>query len=162
MWQCVSVRIFIWTSVCWYECVCVWFHAHVCVCLEALNVAVSLEWGEQDVDQPQADKEHGCEHFGSPRASQLSTDVGSAPVHERSHADEGEDGEECDWEGQAAWLHTKFTPFRLVVDGGDGPCHTDAQEHIHRIAARHVPDRRIGILVLDRSHFTGEGVWRKK
>lgn len=127
-------------------------------CLEALDVAVCLQRGEQNVEEPKADEKHGGQHFSSPRTPQLAVDVGSAAVHEHCHTDEGEDCEEGDGERQAARLHPELTALGVVVDGGDGPRHSDAQEHIHRVAACHVSDGRVGVLVLDRSHFTSKGV----
>ncbi|KAJ8342279.1 hypothetical protein SKAU_G00322070 [Synaphobranchus kaupii] len=39
-------------------------------------------------------------------------------------------------------------PWLRQYNGGDGPGHTDAQEDVDRVTARHVTDGRIGVLVL--------------
>lgn len=138
-------------------CVCV----RVYVCLEALDVAVSLQRGEQDVEEPEADEKHGGQHFSSPRTPQLTTDVGPAAVHEHRHTDKGENGEEGDGEGQATRLHPELVALWVVVDGGDGPGHSDAQEDVHGVAARHVSNGRVCVLILCRCHFTGKSVWEE-
>lgn len=89
--------------------------------LEALDVTVGLQRGEEDVEEPQADEQHGGQDLGSPRPSQLSSDLWPPSVHQRGHADEGEDGEERDGEGQRARVHSELVTFGVVVDGGDGP-----------------------------------------
>lgn len=44
------------------------------------------------------------------------------------------------------------------VAGGDGPGHTDAEEDVNCVAARHVADGSVGILVLDGGYLAGEGI----
>lgn len=150
-------------------CHCVKVCSSVCICmcervyvyLEALDVAVSLQRGEQDVEEPEADEKHGGQHFSSPWTPQLTADVGSAAVHEHPHTDKGENGEEGDGESQATWLHPEFMALWVVVDGGDGPGHSDAQEDVDGVTARHVSNGRVGVLILCRCHFTGKSVWKK-
>lgn len=77
-------------------------------CLEALDVAVCLQRGEQNVEEPKADEKHGGQPFSSPRTPQLAVDVRPAAVHEHRHADEGEDGEEGNGERQASRLHAEL------------------------------------------------------
>lgn len=52
----------------------------------------------------------------------------------------------------------KLVAIRGVVDSGDRPCHSDSQEDIHSVATSHVADTGVCIFVLDRCHFTGEGI----
>lgn len=40
--------------------------------------------------------------------------------------------------------------------------HPDAQEHVYSIGAGHIPDGGVGVLILDRSHLTGKGIWADK
>lgn len=94
------------------------------------------------------------------RAAQFSADLRPAAVHEDGDADEGKDGEECDREGQRPGVHAKLPPLRLVEDGSDRPGHSDAQKHVYCIAACHVADGGVRVLILDRSHFTGKCVWQ--
>ena len=68
--------------------------------LKALDVAVGLQAGEEDVEEPQAEEQHASQEARQPRASELSTNGGPASEQEHSHADESEDGEQCDGEGQ--------------------------------------------------------------
>lgn len=91
--------------------------------LEALDVAVGLQRGEEDVEEPQAEEQHGGQDFGSPRPAQLAANLRPPSVHQCADADEGEDSEERDGEGQCARIHAELLPVALVVDGSDGPRH---------------------------------------
>lgn len=126
--------------------------------LEALHVAVGLQRGEDDVHQPQAEEQAGGEDLGDSRSTELPTDLGSAAVDEDGDADEGEDGEECDGEGQRARVDPELSALGAVVDGSDGPGHADTQEDVDGIAPRHVADGGVRVLILDGRHLTGEGV----
>ena len=44
------------------------------------------------------------------------------------------------------------------VDGGHGPCDTDAQEDVDGVGASDVADRVVSMVVLDGSHLGGESV----
>lgn len=59
-------------------------------------------------------------------------------------------------------MHIEGFALAAPVHSGDGPCHTDAQEHIHRVAARHVPNGSVSILVLNGSYFTSKGVYGRE
>lgn len=48
------------------------------------------------------------------------------------------------------------------VYGSNGPGHTDAQENIDSITARHVTNGGVSILVLDGSDFAGKSVCAKE
>lgn len=124
--------------------------------LEAFYVAVSLQGGEEDVQEPEQHEEAGREQLGSPGAPQFPPDLWPAPVQQHSHIDEREDGEEGDREGQCAGGHSELFPVGRVVNGGNGPGHTDAQEHIDGVAARDIADGGICILVLGGCHLAGE------
>lgn len=86
-------------------------------------MTVGLQWGEEDVEEPQADEQHGGQDLRRPGPAQLSADLWSPSVHQRGDGDEGKDGEECDGEGQCARVHPEVIAFDVVVDGSDGPCH---------------------------------------
>lgn len=49
-----------------------------------------------------------------------------------------------------------------VVDGRDGPGHSDAQENVHSIAPSDVPNGGVCILVLRCCYFTGKCVCKGK
>lgn len=68
--------------------------------LKALNMAVGLQAGEEDVEEPQTQEQQAGQDPGHPRTAELSADGGPASEQKHSHADESEDGEECDGEGQ--------------------------------------------------------------
>lgn len=68
--------------------------------LEALYMTVGLQTGEEDVKEPEAEKEGRCDQSVSGGPAQFSSDVGSAPVEQHRDGQEGEDGEEGDREGQ--------------------------------------------------------------
>ena len=48
-----------------------------------------------------------------------------------------------------------------MVDGGDGPRDTDAEEDVDGVGAGDVSDGGVGGVVLDGGHLTGEGVCSK-
>lgn len=91
--------------------------------LEALDVTVGLQWWEEDVEEPQADEQHGGQDFWCPGPAQLSADLWPPSVHQRGNTYKGKDGKERDGEGQCAWIHPEVTALGIVVDGGDGPSH---------------------------------------
>lgn len=83
--------------------------------LEAPDMAVRLEAGEENVKKPEAQEESGGGQLGSPRTAQLATDVWPAPVQQHCDAHEGEDGEECDREGQRACTHLEGAALHRPV-----------------------------------------------
>lgn len=93
------------------------------IILEALDVTVGLQWWEEDVEEPQADEQHGGQDFWCPGPAQLSADLWPPSVHQRGNTYKGKDGKECDGEGQCAWIHLEVTALGIVVDGSDGPSH---------------------------------------
>lgn len=130
--------------------------------LKALDVAVGLQAGEEDVEEPQTQEQQAGQESGHPRTPELSADGGSASEQEHSHADESEDGEECDGEGQWPRVHLELPPFDFPVDGGHWPSHADPQEHVHSVATGDVTNGRISMLVLYGGHFASKGVWDKR
>ena len=129
---------------------------------ETFDDAVGLQRGEDDVHKPQAEEQAGGEDLGESGASELSPDFRSTPVHEHTDSHEGKDGEDRDGECQCSRIHQERSALRCVVDGSDGPRHTDAQEDIDSVAPGDVADGGICILVLDRRNFTGKCIWRKR
>lgn len=126
-------------------------------------MAVSLQGGQQDVDEPEGEEHEEGEELGCPWAPELSAGHGGTPaVEQHQHAHQRHDGEEGDGKGQGARVHLERHAFGVPVNGRDGPRHTDAEEHIHRVAARHVADGGVGVLVLDCSHFTRKGICKRK
>ncbi len=75
--------------------------------LETLDDAIGLHGGQDDVHQPETEKQCCGEDFGSLRASQFPSDLGPAAVHEDGDTDEGKDGEQGDGERQRAGVHTE-------------------------------------------------------
>lgn len=138
------------------------FSPGVSTCSEAFYMTVGFQTGEEDVEKPEAEKDGRRGQSVSSRAAQFPSDVGSAPVQQHRHGQEGEDGEEGDGEGQRAGLHHKRLPFHVPVNGGHGPGHADAQEDVNGVAAGHVPYGSVCIGVLDGGYLTGEGICRKK
>lgn len=125
-------------------------------------MAVRLQRSQQDVDEPEGDEHEEGEELGCPWAPQLSARHAGAPaVEQHEHAHQRHDGEEGDGEGQGARVYLERFAFAVPVNGGDGPRHADAQEDVHRVAARHVADGGVGVLVLDGGHFAGERVCRR-
>lgn len=55
-------------------------------------------------------------------------------------------------------LHLKLPPVEGMVTGGNGPGHTDAEEHVDGVTARDVAHTGVRILVLDGGHLTGERI----
>lgn len=137
-----------------------------CVCAfpsETRHVAVRLQGGQQDVDEPDGEEEEEGDELGCPWAPELSARYAGTPaVEQHQHTHHGHDGEEGDGEGQGARVHLEHLAFALPVNGRDGPRHPDAQEHVHRVAAGHVTDGGVSVLVLDGRHFTGKCVCDRK
>lgn len=121
-------------------------------------MAVSLQAGEEDVEEPEAQEERGGGELGAARAAQLAADVRPAPVQQHGDPHEGEDGEERDGESQRAGAHLEGAALHRPVHGGHRPGHAQAQEHVHGVGARHVADGCVGALVLQRRHLAGERV----
>lgn len=118
-------------------------------------MAVRLEGGQQDVDEPEGEEHEQGEELGCPWAPELSAcHAGTPAVEQHQHAHHRHDGEEGDGKGQGAGVHLEHFAFGVPVNGRDGPRHPDAQEHVHRVAARHVADGGVGVLVLDGGNFT--------
>lgn len=129
---------------------------------ETLDVTVSLQAGEEDVEEPQTQKEKRSEETRAPRAAQLSSDRRPAPEQQHPHTDEGKDSEERDGEGQRPGVHFKLLSLDGPINSRHGPRHPDAQKHVHCVAARHVSHRGVGVLILNGGDFTGKRVWERK
>lgn len=129
---------------------------------ETLDVTVSLQAGEEDVQEPQTQKEKHSEDTRDPRAAELSSDRRSAPEQQHPHADEGKDSEERDGEGQWPGIHVKLLALDGPIHGRHGPRHPDAQEHIYCVAARDVSHRGVCVLILSCGDFTCKRVWQRK
>lgn len=127
--------------------------------LKAVDVAVSLQAGEEDVEEPQTQEQQAGQEAGHLGAAELSADGGPASEEEHGHADESEDGEESDGEGQRPRVHHELLSFDSPVDGGHRPRHADPQEHVNGVATGDIANGRISMLVLDGGHFAGKGVW---
>ncbi|KAF3841334.1 hypothetical protein F7725_007196 [Dissostichus mawsoni] len=118
-------------------------------------MAVSLQGGQQDVDEPEGEEEEEGEELGCPWAPELSArHAGTPAVDQHHHTHQRHDGEHGDGEGQRAGVHLEHLAFGLPVNSGDGPRHPDTQEHVDGVAARHVADGGVSVLVLDGSRFT--------
>lgn len=130
--------------------------------LKALNVAVGLQAGEEDVEEPQSQEEQAGQEARHLGTAQLSTNRGPASEQEHAHRDESKDGEEGDREGQRPWIYPKFFSLGFPVDSGHRPGHADTQEHVDSVAASDISNRCISMLVLCGSHFTSKGVWKER
>lgn len=87
--------------------------------LETLNDAIGLHGGEDDVHQPETEKQCCGEDFWSLWATQFPSDLGPAAVHEDGNTDEGKDGEKGDGECQRAGVHSEILAMCLVKYGSD-------------------------------------------
>ena len=125
-------------------------------------MAVCLQGGEQDIDEPEGEEQEEGEELGCPWASELSSrHAGTSAVEQHHHTHQRHDGEEGDREGQGAWVHVEPFAFGVPVNCSNGPRHPNAQKHVHRVAARHIPDGGVSVLVLDGSHLTRKCVYNK-
>jgi len=105
--------------VCVLVCVLLFFRKHFLpFSLKAADVAVGLQAGEEDVEEPQAQEQQASDQAGPPRAPELAADGGPPSVHQHAHADKGEYGEERDREGQRARVHLELLALDPPVDGG--------------------------------------------
>lgn len=130
--------------------------------LKAIDVAVGLQAGEKDVEEPQTQEQQAGQEAGHLRAAELSADRWPTSEQEHSHADESEDGKKCDREGQWTGFHLELLPLDFPVDGGHWPGHSDPQEHIDSVTAGDISNRRISVLVLHGSHFASKCVWDER
>lgn len=87
--------------------------------LEALDVAVGLQAGEENVKKPQTKEQQCGKEAWDSRTSQLTADGRPSPKEQNGHADEGKDSEEGDREGQRSRIHFKRSVFYRPVDCGD-------------------------------------------
>lgn len=71
---------------------------YLIVPLEAFYVAVGLQGGEENVQEPQEHEEAGCEELGSPGPTQLTSNFRPSPIQQHPHVDESKNGEESDRE----------------------------------------------------------------
>uniref|UniRef100_A0A1I8ITU7 Cyclic nucleotide-binding domain-containing protein n=1 Tax=Macrostomum lignano TaxID=282301 RepID=A0A1I8ITU7_9PLAT len=119
----------------------------------------SLLSGDQfarNVGAPEAEEGHGGGYLGWPGAAQLPADGLEAA---QQHDDDGQEGlgaEQSDGEAEGAGMHRELAIDGPVIDGRDGPGHTDAKEDVHRVAARHVAHRAVGVGVADGCHLRGK------
>lgn len=103
-----------------------------CVCAfpsvsEARHVAVRLQGGQQDVDEPEREEEEEGEKLGCPWATELSSrHGGTSAVEQHQHAHQRHDGEEGDREGQGPRVHFEHLAFGVPVNCCNGPRHSDA------------------------------------
>lgn len=121
-------------------------------------MAVSLQRGEDNVQEPQAEEQAAGEDFRDSGSTELPTDLRTASIDKHGKADEGKDGVECDREGQSTRVYPELLVIGIVVDGSDGPSDTDSQEDVDSITSCHIANGGISVLVLDGCHLTGEGV----
>lgn len=98
--------------------------------LKALDVAIGLQWRKENVEKPQADKQHGGQDLCSPGSAKLSTNLWSPSVHQSGNRDKGKYGKESDRESQSAWINFKVLPLAVVVDGSNGPGHLKTHQFI--------------------------------
>lgn len=125
-------------------------------------MAVGLQRSQQDVEEPEREEHKEGEELGCPWAPELSAwDAGTPAVEQHKHTHQRHDGEDSDRKGQGARVHLEHFAFGLPVNGCDGPRHTYAQKHIHCIAAGHIADGGVSVLVLDGSHFTRKSICQR-
>lgn len=130
---------------------------------ESRDVAVCFQRGQQDVDQPEAKEKQGCQYLASPWTAELSSSHWGAPaIQQYADSHHSHRSEERDGEGQRARLHEERFALGTPVYSSNGPRHTDAQENIDSVAARHIANGGVSILVLDGSNLTGKSVCAKR
>ena len=67
--------------------------------LEALDVAVGFQAGEEDVEEPEREEEEAGDQARGTRPPELAPNGGPPAEQQHTHCEESEDGEECDGEG---------------------------------------------------------------
>lgn len=70
--------------------------------LEALDHAVGLEGGHDEVEDPEGEQEHGCDDLRYKRPAQLAADRFRPPHKQHQNHQAGLGAEQGDGEGQAA------------------------------------------------------------
>lgn len=128
--------------------------------LEPFDVAIGLQGGKQNVQEPQAHKEQSCGKSAPFGAPQFPSKVRPPPVQQDADADESEDGEQRHREGEGACWHVELLSLVSPVDGGHWPRQSNAQEDVDGIAARDIANGSICIHVLDGGCFASKSVWK--
>jgi len=126
--------------------------------LEALDVAVALQRRHHDVEQPQEEQERRGYILDLGRTTQLATDRRDTAHQNRDDGDERACAEDGDGEAECAGLDHERVALGRVVDGRDRPRDADAKEHVHCVAAGHVTDRRVSVLVVYCRHLARKRV----
>lgn len=81
-------------------------------------MAVGLQAGEEDVEEPQTQEERSGHQAGHPGTAELSANGRPSPEQKHPHAEESENGEEGDGESQRSRVHPELFPLDAPVDGG--------------------------------------------
>ena len=126
--------------------------------LEALDVAVALERRHHDVEEPEEEEQRRRDVLDADGAAELAADGRRAADQHRDDGDERARAEDGHREAQSARLDDEPVALGRVVYGRDRPRDADAEEHVDRVAAGDVADRRVGVLVVDRRHLARERV----
>lgn len=122
-------------------------------------MAICLQRGQQDVDEPEREEQKHSEQLGGSRATQLAPGHGGpTAVKKNGDGQQCHDCEEGDGKSKGARRDLELFSLTLPVHGGDGPCHSDSKEDVHCVTTGHVSNGRVRVLVLDGCHFTGKGV----
>ena len=113
-------------------------------------MTVGLERRYNDVQDPQADEEDRGRKAVLQRAAELALYRRMPPAdHQSRDRRECEDAKDGDREGESASLDTELRPVDRVLHRCYRPRNADAEENVDGVAARHVADRRVGVLVAD-------------
>ena len=86
----------------------------VCLFLETWYVAIILEGGDQDIEEPQGEHEQGGGKSELFRTTKFSTDCFMSSCYNHTDTDKGRNTEDCNREGQTAGLHLKYKISRFI------------------------------------------------
>ena len=128
--------------------------------LEALDVTVTLERRHNDVHDPEADEEERGGKTVLQRAAEFALYSGMPPAdHQSRDRRKREDAKDGDRECERPRLDAELRPVDRVLHRRYRPRDADSEENVHGVAARHVSDRRVGVLVADGRDLARERIW---
>jgi len=127
--------------------------------LEArIDGAVGFHGRDEDVEDPEEDKDGGGDCLGSLGASQFATNGRMPPEHQEKDCQPRFDHEDGDRKTQTSRLDLEIVSHSCMVNGCHGPCDADAEEDIDGVGSGHVSHGGIGSLVLNGGRFRGKSV----
>lgn len=109
--------------------------------LEALDVAILLQRGKNDVKEPESEEHAGRNLLAERRSAQLATGhLGATADYEEEDGDDGENAEDGETESERSWRNFENIVVGPMIDSGHGPRHANSEEDVDAVGSGHVAD----------------------